>query len=59
MARALGLPHEPSREELTPHLSRMSFSGSGEDASVALFVSNGAGHTWPGSRLPHRASGGR
>ena len=51
-ARALGLPSEPSRQELTGHLSRISFSDPGEVATVTLFISEGAGHTWPGSRLP-------
>jgi polyhydroxybutyrate depolymerase len=51
-ARALGLPSEPSRQELTGHLTRISFSDPGGAATVTLFVSQGAGHTWPGSRLP-------
>jgi polyhydroxybutyrate depolymerase len=51
-ARALGLPSEPTREELTGHLSRIRFSDRGDAATVTLFVSQGAGHTWPGSRLP-------
>jgi polyhydroxybutyrate depolymerase len=51
-ARALGLPHEPTRQELTAHLTRIGFGDPGEAASVTLFVSRGAGHTWPGSHLP-------
>jgi polyhydroxybutyrate depolymerase len=51
-AQALGLPGEPTRQELTGHLSRISFGDPGEVASVTLFVSRGAGHTWPGSQLP-------
>jgi polyhydroxybutyrate depolymerase len=51
-ARALGLPSEPSRQELTAHLTRMDFGDPAEAAAVTLFVSRGAGHTWPGSRLP-------
>jgi len=48
-ARALGLPSEPTRRELTAHLTRVDF---GDPPAVTLFVSRGAGHTWPGSRLP-------
>lgn len=51
-ARALGLPSEPNRQELTDHLSRISFGDPGEAATVTLFVTAGAGHTWPGARLP-------
>jgi polyhydroxybutyrate depolymerase len=51
-ARALGLQAEPSRQELTGHLSRISFGDPGEAAAVTVFVSQGAGHTWPGGRLP-------
>jgi polyhydroxybutyrate depolymerase len=50
-ARALGLPSEPTRRELTAHLTRIDFGDPGEAAAVSLFVSRGAGHTWPGSRL--------
>lgn len=51
-ARALGLEAEPVRQELTAHLSRMDFGDPGQAPAVTLFVSRGAGHTWPGSRLP-------
>ena len=51
-ARALGLPSEPNRAALTAHLTRVSFGEPGAAASVTWFVSEGAGHTWPGSRLP-------
>ncbi len=51
-ARALGLASEPTRQELTGHLTRMDFGDPSEVAAVTLFVSRGAGHTWPGSRLP-------
>lgn len=51
-ARALGLPTEPIRHELTAHLTQMTFGEPSEVATVTLFVSRGAGHTWPGSRLP-------
>jgi len=51
-ARAFGLPGGPDCQALTTHLSRVSFGTPGAAASVTLFVSEGAGHTWPGSRLP-------
>jgi poly(3-hydroxybutyrate) depolymerase len=51
-ARALGLPTEPSRQELAAHLTRMDFGDPSDVAAVTLFVSQGAGHTWPGSTLP-------
>jgi polyhydroxybutyrate depolymerase len=51
-ARALGLPTEPTRRELTGHLTRVDFGDPREAAAVTLFVSRGAGHTWPGSHLP-------
>ena len=51
-ARSLGLPSEPTRGELTGHLSQIGFGEPGESPGVTLFVSEGAGHTWPGSHLP-------
>jgi polyhydroxybutyrate depolymerase len=51
-ARALRLPSEPSRQELTGHLTRIDFGDPNETAAVTLVVARGAGHTWPGSRLP-------
>lgn len=51
-AHALGLEGEPSRHELTRHLTRMEIGGADAAASVTLFLSEGAGHTWPGSHLP-------
>lgn len=50
-ARALGLPGEPASQALTAHLTRMDFGDPGH-AAVTLFVSRGAGHSWPGSRPP-------
>jgi polyhydroxybutyrate depolymerase len=50
-ARALGLAGEPNRHELTGHLTQMDFGDPSEAAAVTLFLSQGAGHTWPGSRL--------
>jgi polyhydroxybutyrate depolymerase len=51
-ARALALPSEPTRQELTGHLTQTDFGAPNESAAVTLFVSQGAGHTWPGARLP-------
>lgn len=51
-ARALGLPGEPASQALTAHLTRTNFGDPGEEAAVTLFASRGAGHTWPGARLP-------
>jgi poly(3-hydroxybutyrate) depolymerase len=51
-ARALGLEGEPTHRELTSHLTRVDFGDPNEAAAVTLFVSRGAGHTRPGSRLP-------
>jgi polyhydroxybutyrate depolymerase len=51
-ARALGLSSEPIHRELTGHLTRIDFGAPERPAAVTLFVSKGAGHTWPGSRLP-------
>jgi poly(3-hydroxybutyrate) depolymerase len=49
-ARALGLPDEPTRQ-VTGHLTQISF-GDPEAPDGTLFVSDGAGHTWPGARIP-------
>jgi polyhydroxybutyrate depolymerase len=51
-ARALGLASEPRRHELTGHLSQIDFGDPNTAAAVTLFVSEGAGHTWPGSQIP-------
>ena len=51
-ARALGLPSEPARREPASHLTRVDFGDPNQAAAVSLFISRGAGHTWPGSRLP-------
>jgi polyhydroxybutyrate depolymerase len=51
-ARALGLATEPTQQELTDHLTRVDFGDPNDVVAVTLFVSRGAGHTWPGSRLP-------
>jgi polyhydroxybutyrate depolymerase len=51
-AEALGLGGEPSHRELTGHLTEWELGDAKDTASVTLFVSQGAGHTWPGSHLP-------
>jgi polyhydroxybutyrate depolymerase len=51
-AHALGLGGEPSRHELASHLTQWELGDPNEAASVTLFVSRAAGHTWPGSHLP-------
>jgi polyhydroxybutyrate depolymerase len=51
-AHALGLPSEPARQELTSRLTQMDYGDPSQAAAVTLFVSRGAGHTWPGSRPP-------
>lgn len=58
-ARALGVPDEPTRQELTAHLTRIDLGDPSEAAGVTLFVSRGAGHTWPGSRPSLVSSGPR
>lgn len=51
-ARSLGLASEPTESSLTHDLTRMDFGDLRGAASVSLFVSRGAGHTWPGTPLP-------
>ena len=51
-AEANGHPTEPESEEITRSLTRLDFGAQDEPGAVTLWVSEGAGHTWPGSRLP-------
>jgi polyhydroxybutyrate depolymerase len=51
-AAANGVPAEPREEAVSASLSRISFGREDEPGAVTLWVSRGAGHTWPGSRLP-------
>jgi len=51
-ARANDVPSEPREEAVSSTLSRVSFGPDGSPGAVTLWVSRGAGHTWPGSRLP-------
>ena len=43
---------KPQQDEVTPALTRLNFGTEDEPGAVTLWVSRGAGHTWPGSRLP-------
>jgi poly(3-hydroxybutyrate) depolymerase len=51
-ARANGLLAEPREEAVSPTMSRVCFGAEDEPGAVTLWVSKGAGHTWPSSRLP-------
>jgi polyhydroxybutyrate depolymerase len=51
-ARANGHPGEPQQEQVTGALTRYSFGAEDAPGAVTLWVSQGAGHTWPGTRLP-------
>ena len=51
-ASANGHSPEPERIELTPALSRLSYGPADDPGAVTLWVCDGAGHTWPGTRLP-------
>lgn len=51
-ARANGLPTEPEQSQVAPALTRLAFGPQDHPGAVTLWVSRGAGHTWPGSRLP-------
>ena len=51
-ARANGHPADPEMGEVTPTLTRLDFGAETEPGAVTLWISRGAGHTWPGSRMP-------
>jgi polyhydroxybutyrate depolymerase len=50
-ARANGHSPEPERTELTPSRTRLSYGPLDDPGAVTLWVCEGAGHTWPGTRL--------
>lgn len=50
-ARANGHSGEPERAEVTPSLTRFSYGPADDPGAVTLWVCEGAGHTWPGTRL--------
>ena len=51
-ARANGHSVQDGQEMVSPTLTRLSFGADGEPGAVTLWVSQGAGHTWPGTKLP-------
>jgi polyhydroxybutyrate depolymerase len=50
-ARANGHSRDPERTDLTPSVTRLSYGPQGDPGAVTLWVCDGAGHTWPGTRL--------
>jgi polyhydroxybutyrate depolymerase len=50
-AAANGHSTEPESEEITRSMTRHIFGAQEDPGAVTLWVSKGAGHTWPGSRL--------
>ena len=44
-------PPDPERTEFTPSVTRLSYGPRGDPGAVTLWVCDGAGHTWPGTRL--------
>lgn len=51
-ARANGHSSEAERTRVTPSLARLSYGLPSDPGAVTLWVSKGAGHTWPGTHLP-------
>lgn len=50
-AAANHVPEPPAVVAVSPTLTRTTYGGAGKPGEVTLFVSKGAGHTWPGGRL--------
>ena len=50
-AAANGHSAQPERDECTSSLSRLSYGPAHDPGAVTLWVCDGAGHTWPGTRL--------
>jgi polyhydroxybutyrate depolymerase len=50
-ARANGHSPEPERTEFTSSVTQLSYGPPGDPGAVTLWVCDGAGHTWPGTRL--------
>jgi polyhydroxybutyrate depolymerase len=50
-ARANGHSPEPERTKVTPSLARLAYGPAEDPGAVTLWVCDGAGHTWPGTRL--------
>jgi len=51
-ASANGHSPEPARTEVSATLSRLAYGPQDDPGAVTLWVCDGAGHTWPGTRLP-------
>jgi len=51
-ARANGHTAAPARTEVSPRLTKVSYGSDDEPGAVTLWICAGAGHTWPGTRLP-------
>jgi polyhydroxybutyrate depolymerase len=51
-ARASGHSADPDETEITGALTRLSYGNQDDPGAVTLWVCAGAGHTWPGTRLP-------
>jgi polyhydroxybutyrate depolymerase len=51
-ASANGHTTEPERSEITSWLTRLSYGPPEDPGAVTLWICEGAGHTWPGTRLP-------
>ncbi len=51
-ATANGHPGEAEQLAVSPTLTRFNFGPDGDPGAVTLWVCKGAGHTWPGSKLP-------
>jgi len=51
-AKANGHEGEGEEHAVSPTLTQLSFGSDGDPGAVTLWVCRGAGHTWPGSKLP-------
>lgn len=51
-ARLAGCPEPPAREEVAPGVVRLAYEAPDGDRPVQLYLADGAGHTWPGTRAP-------
>ena len=50
-ARANGHSPDPERTEFTGSVTQLSYGPRDDPGAVTLWVCDGAGHTWPGTRL--------
>ena len=51
-AAANHVPEPPAVVAVSPTLTRTCYGVAGQPGEVTLYTSKGAGHTWPGARLP-------